>query len=56
MLTELKSCASLHINQGASVALVSKYLGHSNVSITLNTYTHMFKSELNNITNLLNNL
>lgn len=50
------SCASLLINQGASVALVSKYLGHGNVSITLNTYTHMFKSELNNITNLLNNL
>ena len=50
------SCASLLINQGASIALVSKYLGHSNISITLNTYTHMFKSELENITNLLNNL
>ncbi len=50
------SCASLLINQGASVALVSKYLGHSNISITLDTYTHMFKSELENVTNLLNKL
>lgn len=50
------SCASLLINKGASIALVSKYLGHANISITLNTYTHMFKSELENITDLLNNL
>lgn len=50
------SCASLLINQGASVTLVSKYLGHSNISVTLNTYTHMFKNELDNITNLLNKL
>lgn len=50
------SCASLLINQGASIALVSKYLGHSNISMTLNTYTHLYKSELENISNLLNNL
>ena len=50
------SCASLLINNGASIMLVSKYLGHSNVSVTLNTYTHMYKSELENITNLINNL
>ena len=50
------SCASLLINHGSSIALVSKYLGHSNISITLNTYTHMYKSELENISNLLNNL
>lgn len=50
------SCASLLINQGASIALVSKYLGHSNISITLNTYTHMFKSELDKMTDILNKL
>lgn len=50
------SCASLLINNGASIMLVSKYLGHSNTSITLNTYTHMYKSELENITNILNKL
>lgn len=50
------SCASLLINQGASISLVSKFLGHTNITITLNTYTPMFKSELNDITNLLNKL
>lgn len=50
------SCASLLINKGASVTLVSKWLGHSNVYITLNTYTHMFKNELIELTNILNNL
>lgn len=50
------SCASLLINKGATIALVSKYLGHSNITITLNTYTHMYKSELENVTELLNNL
>ena len=50
------SCASLLINKGASISLVSKYLGHSNVSITLDVYTHMYQSELENMTNILNNL
>lgn len=50
------SCASLLINQGASIALLSKYLGHGNITITLNTYTHLYKSELDNITNILNKL
>lgn len=50
------SCASLLINQGASIALVSKYLGHSKVSITLDIYTHMYKSELKDISDKLNNL
>ncbi len=50
------SCASLLINQGASITLVSKYLGHSKISTTLNTYTHLYKSELENVTNILNNL
>lgn len=34
--------ASLLINAGADVALVSKSLGHSQVSTTLNLYTHTF--------------
>lgn len=50
------SCASLLINKGASIALVSKYLGHSNISITLNTYTHMYKSELESMVHILDNL
>ena len=50
------SCASLLINKGASISLVSKYLGHANISITLKTYTHLYKSELEAIKNVLNNL
>ena len=50
------SCASLLINRGASIILVSKYLGHSDITMTLNTYTHLFKNELENVTNLLNKL
>lgn len=50
------SCASLLINNGANITLVSKYLGHSNITITLNTYAHLFESELLNITEKINNL
>lgn len=50
------SCASLLINNNATPVLVSKYLGHSKVSLTLNTYSHLFKSELENIVDLINNL
>ena len=50
------SCASLLINKGASITLVSKYLGHSNIATTLNTYTHLYKSELNEMVDILNNL
>ena len=50
------SCASLLINKGASITLVSKYLGHSKVSITLDVYSHFYRSELENITEMLDNL
>lgn len=50
------SCASLLINQGASITLVAKYLGHSNVAMTLNTYTHLFKNEFDDIINIINKL
>ena len=50
------SCASLLINKGASISLVSKYLGHSKISTTLNTYTHLYQSELENMTKILDNL
>lgn len=42
------SCVILLINQGASIAQVSKYLCHGNITITSNTYTHMTKI-LNNL-------
>lgn len=40
------SCASFLINNGASPLLVSKWLGHSSVTMTLNRYSHLYKSEL----------
>lgn len=50
------SCASFLINKGASITLVSRYLGHSKVSITLDIYSHFYKSELDNITEIIDNL
>ena len=50
------SCASLLINNGASISLVAKYLGHSKISTTLDTYTHLFKNELDDIIKVINNL
>ncbi|MCM1371351.1 MAG: site-specific integrase [Clostridium sp.] len=50
------SCASLLINNGADITMVAKFLGHSKIDETLNTYSHMFKDKLNNIITLINNL
>ena len=50
------SCASLLINQGATITLVSKYLGHSKVSITLDVYSHFYKNELDQISEMLGKL
>lgn len=35
------SCASLLYQQGVSLKEIQEWLGHSNISTTLNTYTHM---------------
>jgi integrase len=40
------TCASLLIAQGASVKAVQKQLGHATASITLDTYGHLFPSEM----------
>lgn len=50
------STASLLIHSGASIQLVSKYLGHASIDITLKTYTHLYKSELDNIKVLIDKL
>jgi len=47
------SCASLLINNGANITLVAKYLGHSNIATTLNIYSHMYKSQLDEIVNII---
>lgn len=50
------SCASLLINNGANITMVAKYLGHTKIDETLNTYSHMFKGKLNNIVDTINKL
>ena len=50
------SCASLLINNGADITLVAKFLGHSKIDETLNTYSHMFENKLNNIIGIIDNL
>ena len=50
------SCASLLINNGANITLVSKYLGHSDIKMTLNTYSHFYENELKEVIKTINNL
>ena len=50
------SCASLLINNGANITLVAKYLGHTKIDETLNTYSHMYKNKLDDIINIIDNL
>ncbi|HBP12544.1 MAG TPA: hypothetical protein DD613_00520 [Firmicutes bacterium] len=50
------SFASLLINNGANVTLVSKYLGHTKIEETLNTYSHMFSTTLNSVVSVRESL
>ena len=50
------SCASLINNNGANVTLIAKYLGHTKTKKTLNTYSHMFSTALNNVVGIIDNL
>lgn len=50
------SCASFLINNGANIVLVSKYLGHSKISVTLDIYTHLYKNELLEVSKMIDNL
>lgn len=50
------SCASLLINSCATINVVAKYLGHTKIDETLNTYSHLFKNQLNEIINIIDKL
>ena len=50
------SCTSLLINSGANVTVVAKYLCHTKIEETLNTYTHLFSTTLNEVVNVIDNL
>ena len=40
----------------SNVAVVAKYLGHSKIEETLNTYTHFFQSDLDKVVEILNKI
>ena len=50
------SCASLLIYKGANFVTVSKFLGHTKIEETLNTYTHLYKNALTDITSLIDDM
>ena len=49
------SCASLLIDSGANITLIAKYLGHTKIDETLNTYSHMYQNRLDTIVNIIEN-
>ena len=46
----------MNINNGANITMVAKYLGHTKIDETLNTYSHMFKNKLDDIVGTINRL
>ena len=50
------SCASLLINSNASINVVAKYIGHTKIDETLNTYSHLFKNKMNEIIDIIDKL
>ncbi len=50
------SCASVLINNGASIMVVAKFLGHAKIDETLNTYSHLLKNKMDEIVQTVNNL
>ena len=50
------SCASLLLHKGVQIVAVSKYLGHANVTQTLNTYAHMMPDDQSIILNALSSI
>lgn len=52
----IHSCASLLVNNGANITVVAKYLGHTKIEETINTYTHLFNFALNEDVDLIDKL
>ncbi|MDR1781539.1 MAG: site-specific integrase [Bacilli bacterium] len=50
------SHASLLINNGASPVLVAKRLGHNDIRMTLNTYSHLYQEKEDTIIDIINEL
>lgn len=50
------TCASILINQGASIKLVQRWLGHASPVMTLEVYGHLFPNDLEGISAKMNEL
>ena len=50
------SRSSLLILKCANINTVSKFLGHTKTEETLNTYTHLYKNALTDITSLIDDM
>lgn len=46
----------MNINSGATINVVANYLGHTKIYETLNTYSNLFKNQLNEIINIIDKL
>jgi integrase len=50
------SYAFLLIYKGANIITVSKFLGHTKIEETLNTYSHMFSTALDYVVSVIDSL
>ena len=50
------SCASVLIHGKTPIPVVANYLGHADSTETLETYTHMFEKDLDNVPKYLDNM
>jgi integrase len=50
------SHATLLLSCGIPVTVISKRLGHADMTMTLNTYSHLIPEDENKAINLINNL
>lgn len=46
----------IYLFNGANVTLVAKYLGHTKIEETLNTYSHMFSTALDSVVSVIDSL
>ena len=49
-------CSNQDIMKIANIITVSKFLGHTKIEETLNTYTHLYKNALTDITSLIDDM
>ncbi len=48
------SCASFLVSLGCQPTVIQKYLGHASLKVTLDTYSHLYPSALNEANDLMN--